>query len=233
MATRPTSRLFAITGIVVFFILTLTYFRQQAPLSPEARAPGHFGKPLPGAGGISDKMLQGNIVMPKLGNATAKAELGRASWRLLHTMMARFPEKPSKEEQDALRSYIFLFARLYPWEGRADTGASFLISGECAEHFQQHLKKFPPQVSTRNAAAGWACHIHNEVNKMLKKEIFDCTKLGDFYDCGCSDKHGDAEKPKEINGKGEIPAARLNQLTNLGREFDSSVLTPVEIHPEP
>ncbi|EFW20990.1 FAD dependent sulfhydryl oxidase [Coccidioides posadasii str. Silveira] len=216
MATRPTSRLFVLTGMVVFFILTITFFRQPAPLSPKLRAPGHLGKSLPSVD-VSDRMLEGNIVMPQLGNATAKAELGRASWRLLHTMMARFPESPSKEEQDALRSYIYLFARLYP-------------CGECAEHFQQHLKKFPPQVSSRNAAAGWACHVHNEVNKMLKKDEFDCTKLGDFYDCGCSDKHEDEGKPKQ---KGEIPAGRLNQLTNLGREFNTDALLPVEISAEP
>lgn len=60
-------------------------------------------------------------------------------------------------------------------------------SGECASHFQQHLKKYPPQVSSRKAAAGWACFIHNEVNIMLDKPEFDCTKLGEFYDCGCAD----------------------------------------------
>jgi FAD-linked sulfhydryl oxidase len=72
-------------------------------------------------------------------------------------------------------------------------------SGECASHFQQHLKKYPPQVSSRNAAAGWACFIHNEVNDMLKKPAFDCNALGDFYDCGC----GDDEKDKSRTARGE------------------------------
>lgn len=44
-----------------------------------------------------------------------RAELGRATWKYFHTVMARFPEKPTQDEQDALRSYIHLFARLYPW----------------------------------------------------------------------------------------------------------------------
>lgn len=104
-------------------------------------------------------------------------------------------------------------------------------SGECAEHFQEHLKKIPPQVSSRNAAAGWACHIHNEVNKMLKKDIFDCSKLGDFYDCGCGDRHRETSKPTAE--KNEIPPGRLNQLTNLGRDFDTDTLLPVEINAEP
>ncbi|KAI2149587.1 hypothetical protein LOY89_002054 [Ophidiomyces ophidiicola] len=217
--------------MAVFFILTVTYFRQNGPLSPAVRAPGHWGKSTPTDGDISQEALQGNVVMPKLGNETAKAELGRASWRLLHTMMARFPEKPAKHEQEALRSYIFLFARL------STDDRVLYDSGECAAHFQQHLQKFPPQVSSRNAAAGWACHIHNEVNKMLKKSIFDCTKLGDFYDCGCSDD-GDAPKSnakstEKVAGKPQIPAGRLNQLTNLGREFDTNKILPVEINVEP
>src|SRR2546430_950905 len=45
----------------------------------------------------------------------SRAELGRATWKLLHTMMARFPDKPSLDERTALRTYIHLFARLYPW----------------------------------------------------------------------------------------------------------------------
>jgi hypothetical protein len=46
-----------------------------------------------------------------------RAELGRATWKYLHTVMARFPEKPTPDEQEALRSFIHLFARLYPWYG--------------------------------------------------------------------------------------------------------------------
>lgn len=42
----------------------------------------------------------------------------------------------------------------------------------------------------------WACVVHNEVNKSLKKELFDCSKIGDFYDCGC------AEDGEEGMGKG-------------------------------
>ena len=63
-------------------------------------------------------------------------------------------------------------------------------SGECAHHFQMILTKYPPQVTSRNTAAGWACHVHNQVNKSLDKEEFDCSKIGDFYDCGCADDEG-------------------------------------------
>ena len=64
---------------------------------------------------VNDDVLKGDAIMGKIGNETIKAELGRAAWKLLHTTMAKFPDKPSKDEQTALFSYIHLFARLYPW----------------------------------------------------------------------------------------------------------------------
>ena len=111
--------------------------------------------------------------------------------------MARFPDTPSPDEKSALKSYIHLFQRLYP-------------CGECAEHFREILDRYPPQVSTRSAAAAWACHVHNEVNKSLGKEVFDCANIGDFYDCGC------AEEEKE----GMNDAGTAGKKVEGGRERD-------------
>jgi len=125
-------------------------------------------------GHATGAVLTGHAIAPALGNATAKAELGRAAWKVLHTTFARFPEKPTEEEQEALRSYVHLFQRLYP-------------CGECANHFGQILAKYPPQVSSRTAAAMWGCFVHNMVNKRLKKAEFECKNLGELYDCGCGE----------------------------------------------
>ncbi|TFK45073.1 ERV/ALR sulfhydryl oxidase domain-containing protein [Crucibulum laeve] len=125
---------------------------------------------IPVVGGV-----EGGVIMSKLGNETAKAALGRATWKLLHTTTLRFPEHPTADERDALNSYFFLTSRLYP-------------CGECAAEFQQLLKKFPPQTSSRRAAALWLCSVHNEVNKRLKKPEFDCANLDAEYDCGCGDE---------------------------------------------
>ena len=64
---------------------------------------------------VDNEVLKGDVITSKIGNETLKAELGRAGWRLLHTTMAKFPDKPTQDEQTALFSYIHLFARLYPW----------------------------------------------------------------------------------------------------------------------
>lgn len=290
MTVRPASRVLAFTVVAVVLILAVSFFRPASPLSPEVRAPGHLpatnsksdwkltgtgtgtgtgyeGKVGGGGGGVnvSKEVLDGEVVMPRLGNETAKsvhsrastsrslptifyfifvlnadgtcrAELGRSSWRLLHTMMARFPDEPSAEQQDALRSFVYLFGRLYPWYEppiltTLSTGWLTLLlhggSGECASHFQSYLSRFPPQVSSRSSAAGWACHVHNEVNKMLDKEIFDCSKIGDFYDCGCD--HGDEGTEK---GKNTPPSGDGKEK---GAEEEEAVLGPgkVEINDEP
>lgn len=110
-------------------------------------------------------------------------------------MAARFPDKPTKEERTTFETFMRLFGRLYP-------------CGDCARHFREILDKYPPQSSSRSAAAGWLCHAHNLVNERLEKESFDCTKIGDFYDCGCADddkkkKGGAADADKKDDKKEE------------------------------
>ncbi|KAG9253801.1 ERV/ALR sulfhydryl oxidase domain-containing protein [Emericellopsis atlantica] len=129
-------------------------------------------------------ILEGESIAPKLENATLKAELGRATWKFLHTMAARFPENPTPSDRTALETFIHLFGRLYP-------------CGDCARHFRQLLAEYPPQTSSRNAAAGWLCFAHNLVNERLEKEIFDCNNIGDFYDCGCGEEGKEGAKSEE------------------------------------
>ncbi|KAJ2956937.1 hypothetical protein NQZ79_g7264 [Umbelopsis isabellina] len=90
-------------------------------------------------------------------------------------MMARFPLEPTTEERAALKQWVTLLSRLYP-------------CGECADHFQLLLQQYPPQTSSRDAAAQWACVVHNKVNERLKKPIFDCGQVAEMYKCGCDDQ---------------------------------------------
>lgn len=158
---------------------------------------------------VPDAILSGHAIAPKLGNETVKAELGRAAWKLFHTVMARFPDDPTSDEKTALKSYIHLFQRLYP-------------CGECAEHFGELLEKFPPQVSTRSAAAAWACHVHNEVNKSLDKELFNCAEIGDFYDCGCAEDEKEdmnkVAKGEKVVGKQRDTGHGVHRKSHLRTE---------------
>jgi FAD-linked sulfhydryl oxidase len=136
-------------------------------------------------------ILDGESIAPKLENATLKAELGHATWRFLHTMMARFPDDPTPDQRQTLETFMHLFGRLYP-------------CGDCARHFREMLAEYPPQTSSRNAAAGWLCFLHNIVNERLEKPTFDCNNIGDFYDCGCGDE--DKKKAEEEAKAAEVKA---------------------------
>lgn len=119
--------------------------------------------------------------MPKMANETLKAQLGNAAWKLFHTILARYPEEPSKQEQTTLDQYIHLFAQVYP-------------CGDCARHFQGLLAKYPPQIKSRKTAALWGCHIHNKVNERLEKPEYDCTTILEDYDCGCGSDEKEDDK---------------------------------------
>ncbi|USW57458.1 Putative ERV/ALR sulfhydryl oxidase domain, sulfhydryl oxidase ALR/ERV [Septoria linicola] len=221
MATRRYYTVLALLCIVIF-VSMLTGMRSLRRTSDSDQP---LQQTEDGALQLGQVSLTGHAIAPKLGNETAKAELGRATWKFFHTVMARFPENPTADESATLKTFIHSFQRVYP-------------CGECAEHFGQLLKKFPPQVSSRNAAAGWACHVHNQVNLSLKKEIFDCNEIGDFYDCGCAEDEEKQKKEKQEDGsprtteirdvskkeKPEMSDEAKERLQFNGRDFNGDLV---------
>ncbi|EKM81279.1 hypothetical protein AGABI1DRAFT_112947 [Agaricus bisporus var. burnettii JB137-S8] len=175
--------------IILFALVGLTML---AMLHPPSRA---YLNPLTGQlfgeGGVEQTLnrlpqegvVHGGVIMAKLGNETAKAALGRATWKLLHTVTLRFPENPTPDEREALDSYIRLTSRVYP-------------CGECAAELQELLKVYPPQTSSRRAASLWLCSLHNQVNERLNKPEYDCSQLSTEYDCGCGDDPLDSTSTK-------------------------------------
>ena len=132
-----------------------------------------------------------------------------------------------------------------PCRGHAKLIETVPSSGECAGHFRQILVRFPPQVTTRSNAATWACHVHNQVNKSLQKPDFDCSKIGDFYDCGCAeDDAGTSGAAKvgseEATVKGdEMSKSRIEKITaENGRDLNWDLLKgkkedkPLEVEKE-
>jgi FAD-linked sulfhydryl oxidase len=223
MAGPGASRRYLITLLIASILVGYCFVTFFRGLPNGTRALNHGMPNTPNApvldlSSTSNDLEQGASIMPKLANETAKAELGRATWKYFHTVMARFPDKPTAEESSTLKTYIHLFQRLYP-------------CGECSEHFRKILDKFPPQTSSRSAAAVWACHVHNEVNKSLGKEVWDCSKIGDFYDCGCAEDGtaegggGKEEGKVEVEGKQAISKERMEKISGAnGRDFNMDLL---------
>lgn len=156
----------------------LTVVHEDKPVSDDADISDKTGK----LDSFDDKTtgITDTPFMPKMANETLKAQLGNAAWKLFHTILARYPDKPTQPEKTTLSQYIQLFAQVYP-------------CGDCARHFQKLLKKYPPQIGSRKTAALWGCDIHNKVNDRLKKPIYDCTTILEDYDCGCGDDEKQAD----------------------------------------
>jgi hypothetical protein len=60
-------------------------------------------------------------------SAARKAELGRATWTLVHTLASQYPESPSRQQQREVATFLSTLARVYP-------------CGTCASHFQEIIK---------------------------------------------------------------------------------------------
>jgi hypothetical protein len=59
---------------------------------------------------------------------------------------------------------------------------------------------------------------------MLEKPEFDCTKLGDFYDCGCADDEDESGGNDSDSG---------NKATPRESSDGGDTISPVEISREP
>ncbi|KAL8763055.1 MAG: hypothetical protein Q9184_001082 [Pyrenodesmia sp. 2 TL-2023] len=103
-------------------------------------------------------------------------ELGRSTWTLLHTISASYPPRASPTQQSEMRQFLGLFGKLYPcWV--------------CAEDFQEWMARRgnEPKVEGRNGLGTWMCEAHNEVNRKLGKQEFDCGKWEERWRTGWKD----------------------------------------------
>lgn len=98
--------------------------------------------------------------------------LGRATWRLLHTMAARYPEQPDDQRKQRTSQFLDLLSHLYPCP-------------QCAAHMRTMFAENPPQLNSQEQFSKWMCKVHNIVNERLKKPIFPCEDVDAHYDCGC------------------------------------------------
>ncbi|ETV98210.1 hypothetical protein H310_08933 [Aphanomyces invadans] len=91
-----------------------------------------------------------------------REELGRATWGLLHTMAAYYPQVPSDAVKSQATSFIKSLAELYPCK-------------HCAVDFQESIVEIPPRVNSRIDFSLWMCEQHNRVTTKMHKKPFPCT----------------------------------------------------------
>ncbi|RWR77997.1 FAD-linked sulfhydryl oxidase ERV1 isoform X2 [Cinnamomum micranthum f. kanehirae] len=94
----------------------------------------------------------------------SKEELGRATWTLLHTLAAQFPDHPTRQQRRDVKELMSILSRIYPCK-------------ECADHFKEVLKANPVQAGSQAEFSQWLCHVHNVVNRSLGKVVFPCHRV--------------------------------------------------------
>jgi FAD-linked sulfhydryl oxidase len=103
--------------------------------------------------------------------------LGRATWTFLHSLAANYPETPSIQEQRQMSAFIGTLGKFYPCWSCADDFRAWMARGN------------EPRIESRGVFENWMCRAHNEVNKKLGKDMFDCSakSLGIRWRDGPSD----------------------------------------------
>ena len=89
--------------------------------------------------------------------------LGLFTWSFLHTMAAHYPPSPSSSDRTSMSSLIHSISNLYPCT-------------DCRTDFKESVKRSPPEPHTSNKQTlqVYLCERHNEVNRKLNKEQFEC-----------------------------------------------------------
>ena len=89
-------------------------------------------------------------------------------------MSASYPANPTSQEKSDMSQFLSLFSKLYPcWV--------------CAEDFQDWMKRDRPRLEGRGEFGQWMCRAHNEVNRKLGKQEFDCRLWEERWKDGWSD----------------------------------------------
>eukprot|EP00794_Sanderia_malayensis_P008982 gene8982-9942_t len=89
-------------------------------------------------------------------------------------MAAYYPENPTTKQQKDMKSFINIFAKFFPCEW-------------CCYHLREKLKVDEPNTSSQDGLSQWFCDYHNEVNRRLGKEEFDCSKVMERWKTGWAD----------------------------------------------
>ncbi|KAK3148051.1 hypothetical protein QOZ80_3BG0290000 [Eleusine coracana subsp. coracana] len=115
-----------------------------------------------------------------------KEEVGRATWMLLHTIAAQFPDEPTRQQKRDAKELMHILSRLYPCK-------------ECADHFQEVLKANPVQAGSQAEFSQWLCYVHNVVNRSLGKPIFPCQRVNARWGkLDCPERSCDLEGSNDI-----------------------------------
>ena len=83
---------------------------------------------------------------------------GPPVWYQMHKMSFDYPVKPTERERMKMKSFL----QSLKWK---------LPCSVCREHYAEHLKKLPMQLSSRRDLVYWVIDLHNSVNRANNKRV--------------------------------------------------------------
>ena len=101
-------------------------------------------------------------------------EVGRAGWRLIHSLAANYPEEPK-------------FYQKYPWYGFIEVLIQFYPCERCCEHLWSNIERHGMHTANKTDMSMFMCFLHNDVNRMNGKEDYPCTMERLIADYGFKD----------------------------------------------
>ncbi|KAJ1298215.1 hypothetical protein BS78_01G436600 [Paspalum vaginatum] len=141
---------------------TVAAFSRHLLIAPEAGPDDHRLRPLLSLSLSPPSPPPPPPEVPKEKDAKAapltKEEVGRATWMLLHTIAAQFPDEPTRQQKRDAKELMHIISRLYPCK-------------ECADHFKEVLKANPVQAGSQAEFSQWLCYVHNVVNRRIVGKV--------------------------------------------------------------
>ena len=95
---------------------------------------------------------------------------GPPAWDFLHTITFNYPTRPT---QNDMEHAILFFKSL----------GNMLPCVVCQEHYKQNLEKYPIELAviSRERMINWLVNIHNQVNIILGKKIYNVNDIIEKY----------------------------------------------------
>lgn len=77
---------------------------------------------------------------------------GPAGWKFMHAVSFGYPEKPTQQDKNHAINFFKSVGYVLPCD-------------KCRSHYNDQVKKTPPDVENRESLSRWLVAVHNEVNR--------------------------------------------------------------------
>lgn len=93
---------------------------------------------------------------------------GPPTWFFLHTLAFNYPENPSEKNKEDYQEFFESFTEVLPCE-------------KCKKHFTKNMKDYPIQLESREELSNWLIFMHNEVNELNNKPLWNYDQVFEKY----------------------------------------------------